>query len=160
MTQSHTKSGISQKQIKIHVRCQNMSENHIFDQQNSKNRFQCISQIGNITGLFPENSQCIGRTRIAASIITNINTVTSSVNIAGLETSKEITDQQAQKNISYHFLFFLSLTDNEFQRCSPETESFSYFIFNISCIRKMGQFLVIDKNNKCGRFYSHLSNII
>ena len=63
--------------------------------------------------------------------------------------------------MKYHQLSLSFLSPvNEMDRRSAESKSFSDFVFDISSIRKMGQFLVIYKNNECWRFYGHLSDII
>ena len=57
-------------------------------------------------------------------------------------------------------LFLLSpLPDNEFKGSSPESKSVPYFIFDISCIRKVHQLFIVYKNYKSRRFYPNLSHI-
>ena len=67
------------------------------------------------------------------------------------------TDITRPNNI---LLIFLSFPYNEFQGSTLKAKCFPNLIFQISCIRKMHQVLVIYKDNKSWRFYRCLCNII
>ena len=57
-------------------------------------------------------------------------------------------------------LSFLSFSYDELQRCPPEPEGIPDTVFQISGIRKMHQFFIIYKYNKCRRFYRYLCHVI
>ena len=70
------------------------------DQKSGRKDLQDISGEHDQPGLLSQHSQGIRRTGIAASVLTNINSVYSSVNICCLEQSADISNQQTCD--SYH----------------------------------------------------------
>ena len=54
---------------------------------------------------------------------------------------------------------FPALADDKFQGSSRKSKSIPDLVLQISYIGKMHQFLVIDKDNKCRRFYRNLCHI-
>ncbi len=90
MSQNHTKARIEH----IHVHAFAVLKYHPY-QKAGKDRLKKITEKNDQTGFFPKNTQGVSGSRISASVISDINMIHFSIQIARLKQAERVSHCQA-----------------------------------------------------------------